>query len=289
MDKNDKLRVFGMQGLLENRNYYCLISGLPDIVLEQSKAPFTLSELIDELHQSLHPEDFHLVELILLPYENSNLRDLAGRTDAPWHPWGKHSREELEEKLREPGLLPAYQYRFYQAFKGETPLWQGMSWENQLTRLYYDFVMEETSGFLRAWFSFERSLKNLLVAWNCRAFHLPPEGQLIGDDEVTQALLKSHARDFGLSKDLELVDKVLHALERDDLLEREKAIDRIKWNYLDALNTFNYFSIEVVLGYLLQFLMLDRWLRLDPEKGERIIADRIAELERSYEFNEKRP
>lgn len=270
---------------MEKRNYYCLVSGLPDIVLEQSKAPFSLYELLEELRLTLHPRDFDLVELIFLPHDNRNLLHLSLKTDASWDILGKFSREEMEEKLKETGQLPPYMDRFYQAVRQESPIWPGMSWENQLTRLYYDHVLSHTEGFLHDWFKFEKDLNNILAAWNAREFNLPVEGQLIGENDIIRALGKSHARDFGLSKDLVFVDKLLQALEREDLLERERAVDRIKWHRIDQLNTFHYFTVDTVLGYLLQFLLLDRWLGLDSGRGAQAIQDQIAALEDSFEFS----
>lgn len=267
------------------RNYYYLVSGLPDIVPEQSKTSLTLPELVRELKTFLDPEDIRLLELLLLPHDNRNLIQLLQKTEAPWDTLGRYSREEMEEKIRDPGQLPSYMHRFLQAYQAETPLWPDLSWKNQLIRLYYEYVLDRTEGFLYDWFRFEKNLKNFLAAWNVREYQQVMEGQLIGDDEVVRALQKTHARDFGLSNDLEYVDKLLQASERDDLLERERAIDRIKWNFIDEKNTFRYFSVEVVLGYFLKFQMLDRWVRLDAERGVQRIDEVIHELENSVAFS----
>lgn len=260
------------------RNYYYLVSGLPEIVLEQSKAPFSVVEFVTTLRESLHPEDYQEVQLILLPYDEATLLSLARKTEAPVHPLASFTRPEMEERLKEPGLLPAYFYRFFEAFRQEEPIWPGMSWENQLTRLRYDHLQAQTDGFLRAWFAFEQDLKNVLAAWNLRHYGLPPAGQLIGDNEVTGNLEKSHARDFGLSAERPFVDRLLNTFERDNLLERERTIDRIKWNFIDESNTFHYFTNEVVLGYLLKLIMLERWLQLDAESGRQALDRKIKAL-----------
>lgn len=269
---------------MNERNYYYLISGLPEIVLEQSKAPFSLAELVAELRAALHPEDFALVELLFLPHDNHNLLNLTLKTEGPWDPLGKYPREDMEEKLKEPGQLPAYMDQFYQAYRLDAPLWRELSWEHQLTRLYYDHVLAHTDGFLHDWFAFDRDLKNILAAWNARAFELPAEGQLIGDDDLTAALQKSHARDFGLSRDVAFLDKLMQALERDDLLERERAVDYLRWNYIDELNTFHYFSVDVALGYLLKFRLLERWLNMDAERGRQALEEQLKALEDSVKL-----
>lgn len=273
--------------MMQKRNYYYLVSGLPDMALEQSKAPFTLPELLEELGASLHPDDFRLVRLILLPIDNRNLLNLLLKKNLPWEPHGNFSPEEIEEGLKEPGLLPSYFNHFQQACKAETPLWPGMSWENQLERLYLEYGLERTEGFLHEWFTFENYLKNILAAWNIREYRLPPEGQLIGENMVTEAAARAHARDLGLSGELPFVNRLMHALEQDKLLDREKAVSRIRWNYIDELNTFNYFTVEVVLGYLLKLILLTRWTQLDPERGTLAINHIIQKLEDSFELPKK--
>ena len=79
----------------------------------------------------------------------------------------------------------------------------------------------------------------------------------------------------------------MHALAQEKLPEREKAIDRIKWNYIDELNTFNYFTVEVVLGYLLKWILLNRWTRMDAERGRQGIETLVEALENSLEFPKK--
>ena len=269
---------------LKKRNYYYLVSGLPDMAMEQSKVPLSLPELMEELRLSLLPEDLQLARLIFLPADNRNLLNLIQKEDKPWEPHGQFSRERMEEGLKEPGQLPDYMSRFHQAYKNEEPFWPAMSWENQLARLGLEYLLEQTDGFLHQWFAFENHLKNILAAWNIREYGLPAEGQLIGENVATEAARRSHARDFGLAAELPFLDKLLHALEQDKLLERERAIARIKWNYIDELNTFHYFTVEVVLGYLLKWIMLDRWTQLDTERGLRQIGSLIAKLEGDFEL-----
>ena len=257
------------------------------MVLEQSKAPLLLSELMEQLRLSLHPDDLQLAQLALRPIDNANLLSLLQKEAAPWAPHGQFSREAMEEGLKEPGRLPAYMNRFHQAYKDEAPLWPGMSWENQLARLSHEYLLEHTNGFLHQWFTFENYLKNILAAWNIREYQLGAEGQFIGENVVTEAVQKSHAHDFGLAAELPFLDKLIHALAQEKLPEREKAIDRIKWNYIDELNIFHYFTVEVVLGYLLKWTLLNRWTQMDAEEGRKAIENLARALEDSLEFPKK--
>lgn len=272
---------------MNNRSYYYLVAGLPDLTLEQSKLPFAPPEFIELLREMLHPDDFQSVEWLMYPIDHHNLLNLLQKKTSGWKPGGRFYREELEEKIAEQGQVQPYMERFYQAWRNESPIWSQMSWENQLARLYYEAGIKNAYGFLHDWLIFDQHLRNILAAWNIRTYQLPGEGQIVGQNEVTEAIEKSHARDFGLSGEWPLLDKLFHALEQEDLLEREKAIDRIRWSYIDELNTFHYFDIDVILGYLLKLVILDRWTGLDAEKGKTAIDNLLRDLEIAFEFPAK--
>jgi hypothetical protein len=140
------------------------------------------------------------------------------------------------------------------------------------------------NDFLRDWFEFNQHLNNILSAFNVRNYKLTKEGAFIGDNFVTEALRRSTLKDFGLSNDFPLIEKLLSIDENTNAMEKEKALDMLRWEYLNELNTFNYFTIEVLLAFVIKLFMVDRWMQLDPETGRKMFKQIISELEKSYEF-----
>lgn len=268
---------------LQKRDYFYLISSLPEMVLDQSRAPYTMVDFVAQLEEALEPDDFKLVRILLRPHDNRNLLLLLGEQSGDWDTLGQFSEAEMQEALKAENGLPEYMHRFYRAYQSEQPIHPEQSWTNQLSGLYYWAALRQTEGFLHDWLVFERGLRNILAAWNIRHYALQGEGQLIGQGENIEALKKSRARDFGLGTDYPYLPKLLNQLEREDLMIREKDIDRVQWNYIDEQLTFHYFSIEVVLGYLLQLRMLQRWLSLDPQAGQERVRSFISEMEQKIE------
>ena len=269
---------------MANREYYYLVAGLPDLAPGQAKAPLSLLELRWELRERLHPEDYQLLELLFLPADNRNLLQLLLKTFSEWDPLGNYSREQMEEGLRDSSLLRPYLQTFITAFHNDMALRPGMSWENQLTELYYQYALDNTEGFLHEWFSFDRRLRNLLAALSARRLSLPLEGQLIGQDGITESILRNRARDFGLGNELPWLDRLLRLEDQDNPLEREWGIDQLRWETIGELNTFNYFSIEVILGFVLRLAILNRWQGLDPERGADLFRRLVTGLEQGFGF-----
>ncbi|MEQ8705644.1 MAG: DUF2764 family protein [Phaeodactylibacter sp.] len=264
---------------LQKRDYFYLISSLPEMVLDQSRAPFKMVDFVAQLEEVLEPQDFAQVSLLLYPHDNRNLLRLLQENTEDWDPLGRFAAPDMQNHLKAESGLPAYMHRFYRAYQNEQPPGAAPGPDNQLSALYYSYALHHSTGFLHEWLAFERSLRNLLTAWNIRQYSLRTEGQLIGKGEEIEALQKSRARDFGLSTEYAYLHKLFNELEREDLMAREKAIDRIQWNYINEQLTFHYFTIEVVLGYLLQLQMLQRWLSLDPQAGQERVRNFISEME----------
>ncbi len=114
---------------------------------------------------------------------------------------------------------------------------------------------------------------------------MPQEGVYIDENFITEAIKRSTLKDFGLVNDFPIVEKLLTVDEIINVLEKEKALDMMRWDYLNELNTFNYFTIEVLVAYVIKLLIVERWLRLEPEIGKQMFKQIISELEKSYEFS----
>ncbi len=269
------------------RNYYFLVAGLPEIVIDQKKVLLTISDFREELEYHVHKDDYELVKLLFLHTDNENLLNLLFKNKKPFIESGNFSQQFLEDEIKEPALLPNYLQEFIHAFKNETPVFQNYSWENQLNWLYFNYLREIKNDFLKNWFEFSLNIKNILSAFNVRKYKLPQEGVYIDENFITEAIKRSTLKDFGLVNDFPIVEKLLTVDEIINVLEKEKALDMMRWDYLNELNTFNYFTIEVLVAYVIKLLIVERWLRLEPEIGKQMFKQIISELEKSYEFSKE--
>jgi hypothetical protein len=276
------------------RNYYYLVAGLPDILLDERKIHFTLVEFKQELKFHLHSKDYQLVEYLFLQYDNINLLNILQKKDAEFNPLGNYSEIFLTDEIKEPEKLPGYMKKFLEAYREENPIYPNLSLENQLTWLYFDYMLGQKNEFLQKWFTALRNVNNILTIYNSRKFGLNIENQMIGDYELTQAAKRTTAKDFGLANEFGYIDEIIGIFENNDILEQEISIDLLKWKYLNILNTFNYFTIERILAFIIEFIMVERWSKLDTEKSSKMFKKMLNQLEKSIQFskdfniNEKR-
>ena len=269
------------------RNYYYLIAGLQDITMDIHKLSMGQVEFRKELQTEVHPQDYKLVQILFFPYDNKNLLNLITKKEEEFDERGNFSRDLLEANIKElTDDLPEYMNRFITSFKDDEPVFPNMSPENQLTALLFEYALSFDDKFLREWFRFNRDLNNLLTALVCRRYDIPYEYQIIGWDDISEAIRKSHARDFGLTAEIPYMDDLLNIAKEDDIQHREKAVDQLRWNYLEDVTFFEYFTIDKILAFTLKLGMVERWLALDKDYGSQLFEELLQDLKSSYELPE---
>ena len=132
--------------------------------------------------------------------------------------------------------------------------------------------------FVSEWFELNLNVNNILAAMAARKYKMDVTKVSVGTNMVAEALRNSNARDFGLADDLEYFEQLTRINDTVDLVEREKKIDLLKWNWMDDNTFFNYFTIERIFVFLMKLEMIERWVSLDKEKGNEMFRKLIDQL-----------
>ena len=154
--------------------------------------------------------------------------------------------------------------------------------DDALNADFYARALSHPQRFIREYFRFDLNLRNAKVAFLNREL-----GREASQDLITGL---GGEEDEGLDIDLyrfrggefEEALAVQNALALDSLLAREKALDDVCWQKVDALSTFHYFDLTAVLAYVAKLHIVDRWLRLDPEKGRVLFQKLVDEVRGTF-------
>ena len=106
----------------------------------------------------------------------------------------------------------------------------------------------------------------------------------MGDTSICEALRSSTARDFGLGAEVEYLGHLMKNSEVEELVEREKKPDQLRWTWMEEATFFNYFTIERLFVFLLQLEMIERWLSLDKERGSQLFRSMIDALKNEVQI-----
>ncbi len=266
------------------QNYYCLVAGLPNITIDDTKLSYGSADFLSDMEEYVGKDNFKYFKLFKYKIDNENLFKAMIKHTHDFISGGEYSQEEIDEAIEEPVNVAEYMNEFITEYHDEE--FDKDVDKKRLTQLYYDFILKSKNEFVSEWFEMELNFKNIFSALNCRKHELPIEGELIEFNHVSEAITKSSSRDFGLSAEYPYIDQLLSIFEIEDLLQREKAIDMLKWNWLDEGTFFNYFTVEKLISYYIKLQMIERWISLDPETGKEMFEKLINDLESGYEFPE---
>lgn len=252
------------------RNYYYLVAGLPDIGFDDAKAAVTVDQFRKEIFDSLSGADRKVMDILRL---EGLCRGFIG----------SELMEELvaDVKADEPQRpdVPAFMYVFVQEWLDESWRQKAAFAEDRLWALFYEYAMDYAgNAFVSKWYEFNLNLNNIMSGITARKYNLDIQKVIVGRNDVAQALRSSGARDWGLSMELDYFDDVVRLIEEDDLSQRERKLDVLRWNWLEDNTFFNYFTVERLFSFMVRLGMVERWTTLDKEQGQKLFRKLIGDL-----------
>lgn len=241
-----------MNNMILKNNYYCFIAGLPEVFLDDRKLALSVNGFRELAREALKKEDVKLMELFFLPADNKQVLRLLNKMAPDTNLETVYPLQRLEDEITEPtNSLPTYLNRFIADFKGEH-LKYDVSPENVLSWMYYDHLMKSGSKFVRNYAEFVMNVKNLETALTCRKYGKEVAPEIIVNNAFSKALRTSNSKDFGLGMEFPYVEKVISLMGNTNLVERERGLDLLLWDYIEEAVVYEYFSMEKVLSFMLE-------------------------------------
>lgn len=270
-----------------NRNYYYLVASLREYAIDSQVKGFDAVAIREEIVEELSKTDRMNLRRLYEFYDVENIIN-ALKGKGAHNALGNLTAEEIAEGLTDTTLLPKYigvlieQYRLAEDrdtdpdeifINREVPI------EKALWEAYYTDCEKSKCQFLRTWYGFDRTVRNIATAYTSRAQGREIAPQLIGDDEIVAALSRSGASDFGLRGEIEYVETLIQIVDNPNIIEKERKIDLLRWTMADELVDFDYFNINKVLSYMVKMNIIDRWMRLDRDRGVEMFNLLLKELQ----------
>ncbi len=276
---------------LFKKNYYCLVAGLSDVIINGNTLLENSIQFKEELAEQLTTSDYKLAKLLYLPNDNTNLINLLLKQNKKFSKLGNYTKAYLEEQIKEPTNIVGYIKQLILTFKSQPSKNTQLNTEKQLQSLYYEFALQTENSFLNHWFKFDRDMKNILTAINCRKYGYNIEQQLIPTkykNEIYETLISGNLTTELLTDEVPYAEKIVQIAESEiNITEKEKALDTIKWKFLDQHTFFHYFTIEKILSFIIKITIVERWLKLDAKTGKVLFEKLINDIKTSYTFEEE--
>lgn len=240
--------------------YECLLAGLPDLKAG-ADSPITMEGLLELLDESMKPSDKKLLTQLRMTVDDPQIDALVARYDD----------EDVPES--------------------DKPEWWAsartlLSDADVRAMLMYEIGLHSNNAFVRAWYAFNQDMNNIMVAAICRKHGFDVKKMIVGNNEVAETL-RTHTtqKDFGLGEVMDNFQEILALATIDNLMEREKRMDALRFEWLQDKTYFDIFSTEQVLAYYLQAAMLHRWSLLTVEQGEQVFREMVADMKKGIKID----
>ena len=131
---------------------------------------------------------------------------------------------------------------------------------------FYQKALKAKNSFIRDYFKFDLNVRNAKVRYLNRALERPADTDIFMEAE-------------GEFEEAQKLDAVLN---QEDVLSRERGMDDLMWSKIESITTFDYFDINVILGFIARLNIVARWLKLDSETGKQMFARLVEGVRGSY-------
>ena len=276
-------------------NYYCMIAGLPDIDLQDTKPGMSIEDMREQCEEQLTPLDKKLLFYFFLHFDCVNLVRLLKDSEAEIDQWGNFTLEQLRDLITSATELnfnvhryPAFMSIFAREFAFNKDK-AGYFPEDEMAYQFLDYAIKTCPNrMMRRWYKLNLDITNILTAMLARSQGWSVGDFIKGEGEVQEMIRENKTKDFNLGLEFDYIPQLMKIVDEEDPVRKEKMIDAFKWVWLDERTFFEPFSMDAVFAYLCKLEMQERWARLDVEQGketfQKIINDLRSEAKVPEEF-----
>lgn len=261
-------------GLNDMSNYYFLGTLLPDLRIGMPPE-ISLDELELLMKDNLSVADYEKTRTLRNLYDISNLR--AYWKGYPLDPTGNFTESELEEALITRTMLPDYVFKFIDKYPTNEE--RVYHYPELLSNFYRDAIKNAT-GFMKYYLTMEKELRLISVAFRAKKLGRDIYKELQFEDPeedlVAQILAQKDAPEYEPPEKYEDI-KVLFRQYYDDPIELQKALIDYRFAKIDERLNIELFSMDRVLAYMIEVIMVERWMRMDKQKGLEIVDSMLKE------------
>ena len=249
-------------------HYFYLAATLPPLQFP-CKPGVTLEELRPALEFNLSKGDKEKLTALRLFVDISNLRPLWQEQEID--PRGNLGEKELDEAFLTGTVLPEYVFEFLE--NHETLSKKLLNFSSLLSRFYQEEAKKHT-GFLRSFFSFERESRLVMLAIRAKQIGRDVVKELCFEDPmdplVMQILAQKDAPQYEPPAEYREIKDLLDNCGKDPFLQ-SKEMASCRFRKIEELKLGTQFSVDGVLAYVAQLMLVEHWNELDQAKGKVIL------------------
>jgi hypothetical protein len=251
--------------------YYYLGIAIPFVEIGV-EPEISFSDFWYMLVQNLSAKDLKAAKAVRFLDDIYNIK--AYWTGDKLDPRGNLSQQRLEEMLLSNERAPQFIVDFLQKYESQE---DRLKYFSALVVGYFNYEIPRLDGFLKKYLQMEREIRLLMVGFRAKMLNRDLFRELQfenpDDDFVAQILAQKDTKDFEPPASYASL-KPLFEKYYEEPLKLHKALIEYKFNKIEEMLGFEKFSIDRILGTMIQLIMAEKWIELDHEQGTQMI-DRL--------------
>ncbi len=249
-------------------NYYYLAASLPPLVFGEVPE-ISFVELSGRLALNLTKKDFEKTQVLRRYIDLQNIRSLF--LEEPIDPRGFLSEKELDEALLTRTGLPEYVFDFLDQYE---LLSDRIRYFSSLLVHYFAEEGPKQDGFLRKFLQFEREWRLVLIGLRAQEMGRDLSRELQFEDPkdpfVQDLLVQKDMDRYAPPMEYQEIKEMI-AASGFDPWERYRAFAAFRFSKIEELVDTPLFSIDQILAYLAQLMILESMNELDKKRGKAIL------------------
>jgi len=235
----------------------------------------SFASLIDLLEKNMSMRDFKKIHSIRSFVDLKNVKRLF--QNIPLDTRGNMTEKELDEAIVTREGLPHYLYEHLDRHD------QAIKKVGHFSRVFVDFFREmenKKRGFLSFYFSFERKWRLLMLGFRSKKTRRDLTKELqyedVHDPVVAYILAQKDRPQFDFPLDNQDLHDQLKQVEGQPM-EQYKTLARYRFNtWMERIEKCP-FSVDYILGYFVQFMLIEDWQSLSRERGYQKLSEIVGE------------
>ncbi|SCA63162.1 Uncharacterized protein TC_0583 [Chlamydiales bacterium SCGC AG-110-M15] len=249
-------------------NYYFLTSLFSPLEIGHPPAMHS-EELTDILREDLNTDDWITFCSMRQYLDLENLRNwLKGD---PVDPRGNFTAKELEENIENETGLPDFVFEFLKTYE---ELDERLRFFPSLFTRFFDEVLTEEDDFLNHYFTFEREWRLVTVGFRAKLLDRDLSKELQYEDPtdtiVAQILAQKDSPSFEPPYGYENL-KAVFETHRAEPFKLHKAFCEYRFDKILEMENNALFSMDRILGHMARLLIVEQWMELDEQEGNKVI------------------
>lgn len=214
---------------------------------------------------NLGREDLERVQAIRTYIDLKNIQKLLKKDEIDHR--GNLNEKELDEAIVNQEGLPSYLFDFFEEHQEVS---EQLRHYSKVLISYFREMEKKHKGFLKEYFRFEREWRVLLAGYRAKKLGVDPTVELQHEDFhdplVAEVLAQKDAPYFEFPFEyVELGEKLKDAGQNPE--KQYQVMADFRFHYIEEAVQDHPFSVDYLLGYLVQLMIVEDAFALDEKRG----------------------